>query len=342
MKPIIYDYNLDEIMQKVVNFGEKKYRAKQIFDALFPCGLSSIYDVKNIPRNLQEKFEKEFEYVPAETIETKVSSVDNSVKFVLKLLDDSVIECVILSAKDRKTLCLSSQAGCALGCVFCETGKMGFKRNLSSGEILYQAIVANNYLRKFGKKITNIVFMGMGEALSNFENFEKAYNVIVDKKTFGIGTRKITVSTAGVIPNIKKLIEKKISIDLAISLNASNDSERNEIMPINKKYPVTSLIEIAKEYAKDGSRVVMFEYIMISKKNDGDENAKQLAALLKNVPCKVNVIPLNDCTNDFVCSSDERIEEFTKILHEAGIRVTVRRSGGRDIDGACGQLAGKH
>jgi 23S rRNA (adenine2503-C2)-methyltransferase len=235
---------------------------------------------------------------------------------------------------------LSSQVGCALGCVFCETAKMGFKRNLSSGEILYQLIVANRYLKTFDEKITNIVFMGMGEALSNLYNFQKAFYTIIDPKIFGIGTRKITVSTAGVIPNIKKLIEKKVPIDLAISLNASSDLQRDEIMPINQKYPIASLVEVAKEYAKNADRVVMFEYIMISGKNDTDDDAKRIVELLKNVPCKLNVIPLNDCTNELLCSDEERIDQFTKIIHEAGIRVTVRRSGGRDIGGACGQLAG--
>jgi 23S rRNA (adenine2503-C2)-methyltransferase len=337
---IIYDYDFDEISQKVVDFGEKKYRAKQIFDAIFPCGVNSPYDIKNIPQNLQKKLDEEFEFMPAKVVKTLVSSVDNSVKFALELLDGNIIECVILSANKRRTLCLSSQVGCALGCVFCETGKTGFKRNLSSGEILYQAVVADNYLKACDEKITNVVFMGMGEALSNFDNFHKAYDALTNKKIFGIGTRKITVSTAGVIPNIKKLIDKKIQIDLAISLNASDDLLRSEIMPINKKYPIATLVEAAKEYAKSGDRAVMFEYVMIAAKNDDDDDARRLAALLKNVSCKLNVIPLNDCAGGFLCSCEERIERFTKIIHDAGIRVTVRRSGGRDIGGACGQLAG--
>ncbi|MCL1946942.1 MAG: 23S rRNA (adenine(2503)-C(2))-methyltransferase RlmN [Chitinivibrionia bacterium] len=340
MKQNIYDLNLEELQEKIIEFGEKKYRAKQIFDAIFPCGINSIYDIKNIPQNLQIKLDEKFEFVAAKIVKTKVSAIDNSVKFALKLLDDSIIESVILYAKDRRTLCLSSQVGCALNCAFCETAKMGFKRNLSSGEILYQLVVANNYLKNFGEKITNIVFMGMGEALSNFDNFEKAFFAIHDQKIFGIGTRKITVSTAGVIPSIKKLIERKIPVDLAISLNAATDKIRDEIMPINKKYPISQLLEISKEYAKEGDRKVMFEYVMISGKNDGENDAKQLVKLLKNIPCKLNLIPLNDCTNALVCSSEAQIEPFTKIIYDAGIRVMVRRSGGKDIGGACGQLAG--
>jgi len=340
MKPIIYDYNIDEISRKIVDLGEKKYRAKQVFDAIFPCGVNSVYDIKNIPQNLQIKLDEEFEFAAAKIVKTNVSAIDKSVKFALKLLDGSIIESVVLYAKDRRTLCLSSQVGCALGCAFCETAKMGFKRNLSSGEILYQLIAANNYLKSFGEKVTNIVFMGMGEALGNFDNFEKAFYAIHDPKTFGIGARKITVSTAGVIPNIKKLMERKIPIDLAVSLNASSDEERNEIMPINRKYPISQIMEISKEYAKEGDRKVMFEYVMISGKNDGENDAKQLVKLLKNVPCKLNLIPLNDCANDFVCPSQERIDAFSKIIYDAGIRVTVRKSAGGDIGGACGQLAG--
>ena len=340
MKQIVYDYDIGEFSQKIIGFGEKKYRAVQIFDAIFPCGVNSACDIKNIPQNLQRKLDEEFEFLPAKIVKTQVSSIDNSIKFALKLLDDSIIECVILSAKNRRTLCLSSQVGCGLGCTFCETAKLGFKRNLSSGEILYQLVIANNYLKKLGEKITNIVFMGMGEALSNFDNFKKAFLAIRDRKIFGIGTRKITVSTAGVIPNIKKLIENKIPIDLAISLNASNDEKRNEIMPVNKKYPISSILEISKEYAKSGDRVIMFEYVMISDQNDSGDDARRLVKLLKNIPCKLNVIPLNDCTNNFVCSSQERIDLFTKIIYDAGIRVTVRRSGGKDIGGACGQLSG--
>jgi len=340
MKKPIYDLNLEELQDKIIAFGEKKYRAQQIFDAIFPNGVETVFDIKNIPQDLQIKLDEEFEFLPAKIVKTNVSSTDNSVKFALKLLDGSIIECVILYAKDRRTLCLSSQVGCGLGCVFCETAKLGFKRNLSSGEILYQLVIANNYLKPFGEKITNIVFMGMGEALSNFDNFEKAFYAIHDQKIFGIGTRKITVSTAGVIPSIKKLIERKIPIDLAISLNASNDEERDEIMPINKRYPIAQLLEVSKEYAKSGDRVVMFEYVMISGKNDGADDAKRLVKLLKNIPCKLNLIPLNDCTNNLSCSPEERIEQFTKIIYDANIRVMVRRSGGRDIGGACGQLAG--
>jgi len=341
MKTLIYDLNLEELSEKIVAFGEKKYRAQQIFDAIYPfCKINSFSEIKNIPKTLQEKLDEEFVLKPAEIVKTLVSQIDNSVKFALKMQDEEIIECVILSARDRKTLCVSSQIGCGLGCVFCETGKMGFKRNLSAGEIIFQLITANNFLQKTGEKITNIVFMGMGEALSNFENFEKAYSAITDQKIFGIGTRKITVSTAGVVWSIRKLITKKIPIDLAISLNASSDAERNEIMPINKKYPISSLIEAAKVYADSSDRVVMFEYVLIDGKNDSDDSATRLANLLKNVPCKLNVIPLNDCTSDLKCSNEERITAFTKIIHDAGIRVLVRRSGGRDIGGACGQLAG--
>ncbi|MCL2844064.1 MAG: 23S rRNA (adenine(2503)-C(2))-methyltransferase RlmN [Chitinivibrionia bacterium] len=340
MKQNIYDLNLAELQEKIVEIGDKKYRAQQVFDAIYPTGVNSAGDIKNIPQNLQEKLGETFEFVPAKIEKTLVSSIDKSVKFALKLLDGAIIECVILCVKDRRTLCLSSQVGCRLGCVFCETSKMEFKRNLTSGEILYQLVIANNYLKEFGEKITNIVFMGMGEALSNFDNFEKAYWAIHNQKIFNIGTRKITVSTAGVISSIRKLMKSNIQIDLAISLNASTDEERSKIMPINKRYPIAQLLEISKEYTENCDRSVMFEYVMISGKNDSEDDAKRLAKMLKDIPCKLNLIPLNDCTCDLSCSPEERIEPFTKIIYDAGIRVMVRRSGGKDIGGACGQLAG--
>jgi len=342
MKTLLYDLNLEELGERIVAFGEKKYRAQQVFDAVYPyCKINSFDEIKNIPKSLQDRLDAEFVLKPAEVVKTLVSQIDGSVKFALKTLDGEVMECVILSARDRKTLCVSSQIGCGLGCVFCETGKIGFRRNLSAGEIVFQLIAANNFLQTSGEKVTNIVFMGMGEALSNFENFEKAHSAMTEQKLFGIGTRKITVSTAGVVWSIRKLITKKIPIDLAISLNASSDAERNEIMPINRKYPIATLLEVAREYAKSGDRVVMFEYVLIDGKNDSDESAHRLAKMLADVPCKLNVIPLNDSTCGLKCSGEERITAFTKIIHDAGVRVLVRRSGGRDIGGACGQLAGE-
>ena len=248
-------------------------------------------------------------------------------------------------SKKRRTLCLSSQIGCALGCTFCETGKLGIKRDLTVDEIVIQILLANQYLAKKGdeKRITNLVFMGMGEALSNFDNFKKSIDIIMAKECFGIGGRKITVSTAGVVPNIKKMIDADMTIELAISLNASSDVERSSVMPINNRYPIAELLKGAKNYADHRGRPVTFEYVLIANKNDSDEAAERLVKLFRGgYPCKINVIPLNDCTTDGLSKpSEERIDRFSKIIHNAGITVTVRRSGGSDIDGACGQLAGK-
>lgn len=337
-------YNLDntELKSLFSSLKQPSFRVKQILDWMYGKCVSDFDGMGNIPHSLKASLAERYSLELPEVVHTIGSPSQKAVKFAFRSGDD-LYESVILFAEKRRTLCVSSQIGCALGCRFCETAKLGFVRNLTVSEIIGQVIRANQYLLAAGEKvISNIVFMGMGEALSNFENFKKVLSILTSESMLSIGTRKITVSTAGVVHNIQKLIDHKINIGLAISLNASSDDERSEIMPINDRYPITVLLKVARSYADFRGRPITFEYVVIAGKNDSTESAQQLITLLRNFPCKVNLIPLNDCTTDGLHRPEEAyIDLFSKKLHDGGITVTVRRSGAQDIDGACGQLAGK-
>lgn len=342
MKNSLYNLNVSEITDLTARLGLPKFRTGQLLGWMYDKCVSSFDEMGNIPKAMKESLSVDYSLELPRKVHTIGSPGGGSVKFAFQSGDD-LFESVILFADKRRTLCVSSQIGCALGCKFCETAKLGFVRNLEVAEIVGQIIVANQYLKEADLgRITNIVFMGMGEALSNFENFQRALAIITSEKQLAIGTRKITVSTAGVVHNIQKMIDHNIQVGLAISLNASSDNERSAIMPINDRYPIKELLVVAKEYAQFRGRPVTFEYVVIAGKNDSHEAAQRLISLLKGFPCKINLIPLNDCTTEGLKRPDEKyIDLFSKKLHDGGLTVTVRRSGGQDIDGACGQLAGK-
>jgi 23S rRNA (adenine2503-C2)-methyltransferase len=338
----IYSLSPNDITEQIKEWGVPKFRAKQLIDWLYGKRVASFSQMGNIPNTLKELLETNYKIGAVDAVYTVESPSGDAVKFGIKLDDGEIIESVLLRSKKRRTLCVSSQVGCGLACSFCETGKMGLIRNLSVGEIILQLIIASNYLEKEEKRLTNLVFMGMGEALSNFDNFYKAIGIITHDNCFAIGNRKITVSTAGVIPSIKKMIDNKMTIELAISLNSSSDEERDKLMPINLKYPISDLLVAAREYAQFRGRPVTFEYVLVKGENDSDDAAKRLIKLFRGYPAKINLIPLNDCTTDGLKRpSEERIDQFSNLIHRAGITVTVRRSGGQEIDGACGQLANR-
>lgn len=342
MKESLYNYDNRELLALFKSLKQPAFRVKQIIDWMYGKFVSEFDEMRNIPHSLKGVLQEKYSLALPELVHTVGNPSQGAVKFAFKSADD-LYESVILFSNKRRTLCVSSQIGCALGCQFCETAKLGFVRNLAVYEIVGQVIRANQYLKGVGEKpISNIVFMGMGEALSNFDNFKKTLSILTSETMLKLGTRKITVSTAGVVHNIQKLIDHKINIGLAISLNASSDAERSAIMPINDRYPIEALLNVAKAYADFRGRPVTFEYVVIANKNDSSESAEQLIRLLRGFPCKVNLIPLNDCTTEGLYRpSEEYIDLFSKKLHDGGLTVTVRRSGAQDIDGACGQLAGK-
>jgi 23S rRNA (adenine2503-C2)-methyltransferase len=338
----IYNLTPAQLSSQIKEWKVPAFRTKQLIKWLYEQRVTSFDEMGNLPKNLRVKLEENYSIYQPKIISIQKSLTDSAVKFAMELSDGEIIESVILFSKKRRTLCLSSQVGCGLACSFCETGKLGLVRNLETAEIISQIITASNLLANDGERVSNLVFMGMGEALSNFENFKTAIEIINDENCFAIGNRKITVSTAGVVPSIKKMINANMAIELAISLNSSSDTERDELMPINKKYPISELLEAAREYANFRGRPVTFEYVLVKGKNDSAEAAQRLIKLFRNYPAKINLIPLNDCTTEGLTRPGvNAIDKFSQLLHKGGLTITIRRSGGQDIDGACGQLAGK-
>jgi len=322
---------------------EPKYRFAQVNQALFKDFISSWDEVNNLPKALREKLTLE---CPLE-INAKIfksSDGPRSEKVLLTLEDGEGVESVLIRQKDgRNTICVSSQVGCPLNCAFCATGRYGFKRNLKSEEIIEQVLFWARYLKAETKdnKIDNVVYMGMGEPFLNYSEFIKSVKFLNNPETFSIGSRRISVSTAGVLPGIKRLSGEKIQINLAISLHAANDNTRRDIMPIAKQYTIKETLKSVDDYIRKTGRRVMFEYLMIKDVNDRNEDALELAKILNKPLYMINLIPYNP-TGQFRASSRERIEKFKKVLETEGLPVTVRLSFGQSILAACGQLKGKH
>jgi len=321
---------------------EQKFRLKQARQAIFVDLISDWNQATNFPLALREKLNQECSLeIKAETL---ISRQGNSIKALISLNDGLKIETVLLEhGAERNTVCLSSQVGCALGCLFCATGKMGFKRNLTEAEIAEQAIYFARLLKKESKQINNVVFMGMGEPFLNYENVMDAIKILNDKDGLNIGARHISISTIGVASGIKKLAHQPRQINLAISLHAPNDGLREKIIPANRKYPLGAIIEELNNYLKQTGRRIMIEYLMIDKFNDNKEQALELAFLLRRIDPPlyfVNLIAYNP-TDEFKPSPAKRIKEFKLILNKQGIEATERYRFGQDIKAACGQLAGK-
>lgn len=344
MKENLKNFTYNQIVETIKTLGEPSFRAKQVYKWIYQQRVDSFSKMENMPKLLRSNLEATFT-VENLTIDKIIeSSKGDAVKFGFALPDSPfVIESVILIDGKRRTACVSSQLGCGLGCVFCETGKIGFIRNLSQSEILGQLIGMNNFLaQKDDKLITNVVFMGMGEALSNYQNFRSSLEIIMSEDAFNIGARRITVSTAGVIPSIEKLMQEDLTIGLAISLNSYSNSKRDKIMPINKKYPIEQLIDMAKRYYHKTGRMVTFEYVLIENETDTPQALNGLHMLLHGIPCKVNLIPINPYTESkFKTPGEKRLFTFVDQLNALGITTTIRTSRGRDISGACGQLSAK-
>jgi len=318
--------------------GEPTYRLLQAKKAVFQDLIDNWDRVTTLPLNLRKILNKEYPLLIDG--ELFFSEDRRTAKALITLNDGLKIESVLMRHLKRNTICVSSQVGCPLGCLFCATGKMGFKRNLEVFEIVEQVLFFARYLRKEGDKVTNVVLMGMGEPFLNYENVISAIKILNDKEGFNLGARKFSISTAGITEGIKKLAEEKLEINLAISLHASDDKLRSKLIPIGKKYNIGKILETVDDYIKKTNRKVMFEYLMIKDANDSDDSARKLAKLMKRRLYLVNLISYNP-TADFQPSPKERIQKFKNILERAGIYVTERYRFGREIKAACGQLAGK-
>ncbi len=336
---IIQDLNLFELQDLMEQLGEKKFRAKQI---LVNINLGkSISDYSNISKLLKEKLLTIFCDTTLK-IHTILKGKDGTQKFAYELNDGNIIEGVLMSYKYGNTLCVSTQVGCRMGCKFCASTLNGLTRNLSSGEILSQVLTVNAYLG--GKKerqraITNVVLMGSGEPLDNYDNVIKFINLVSSPDGLNISPRNISLSTCGIVPNIKKLAHENLPIVLTISLHAPNDEIRKQIMPIANKYSITEIIESAKYYFQQTGRRVIFEYALSDEVNATPECARELSKLLKGFPTHINLIPLNEVKErDLKTVNRKKAEQFANILQSLGNSVTIRRTIGEDIGGACGQL----
>jgi 23S rRNA (adenine2503-C2)-methyltransferase len=319
------------------------YRAKQIIHSVFKEGVGDFNQIKNIPSSLIQYLNKNIQITTLKAEKVLNSKNGSTTKCLFLTSDSEKIESVLMKFKDkRNTVCVSSQVGCQLGCKFCATGTMKFGRNLSSDEICDQVLYFHQELISKGKRITNIVFMGMGEPFMNYENVLNSIKTINDNRYFNIGARNITVSTSGIAPAIKEIAKEKTQIKLAVSLHAPNQSIREKIMPIAKKYKMDELMESIEYYLKLTNRRITYEYLMLRGINDSNTSSRELADLLKHQLCHVNLIPYNATDIPGISGSDKkRIDSFRKIIDSAGIPVTVRVSLGQDIQAACGQLANK-
>lgn len=343
-KQHITDLPLDELKRVLEKMGQPSYRFDQLLYWLYKRRVDSYDAMTNVPKTARCLLQEKFDIGKLPITSILKSKNDDAVKFGFEVGEGKdIIESVLLYDGKRRSLCVSSQLGCALGCVFCETGAMGFKRDLTQHEILGQVIVANDYLAaQSDRLVSNIVFMGMGEALANFNTFFSSVTILMNEHCFSIGGRKITVSTAGVVPYIEKLIESDLNVSLAVSLNTYNNDKRNVLMPINKRYPIEDLVKASVSFHRQTGRKLTFEYVLIAGENDTHEAVSVLAKLLEGIPCKFNIISLNNYTNAELHSpSTEELNRFAARLADKGIAVTVRKSRGSDISGACGQLAGK-
>lgn len=329
----------DKIISVLSQADEPKYRLLQAKKALFQDLIEDWQEAKNLPLLLRKRLNED---CPIKTIKkTLVFESKNVVKAVFELKDSLKIETVLMRHKDkRNTVCLSSQVGCPLSCSFCATGKMGFKRNLATWEIVEQALFFARYLKKRNERISNIVFMGMGEPFLNYENVIESIKILNDKKGFNLSSRSFSISTVGIVEGIEKIAEEKLQINLAVSLHASNNELRTRLMPVNKKYPIEKILKAIDRYLNKKKRKVMFEYIMIKDLNDSQEQAQSLVRLMKKPLYLVNLIPCN-LTGDFKPSSSLKIKKFKKVLENKGVAVTQRYAFGQKIKAACGQLAAK-
>ncbi len=373
-------YDLVHMKAFFTEIGEKPFRAVQVLKWIHQFGAEDFSQMSNVSQDLRRKL-SEIAEIRAPEIVAEQKASDGTIKWLMRLDGGNSIETVYIPEDNRGTLCVSSQVGCALDCGFCSTAKQGFNRNLTSAEIIAQLWVANRALNPLALKslalnslpsnslslnkdasngaetgirhgkvqdsknrvITNVVLMGMGEPLLNFDNVVEAIHLMLEDNAYGLSKRRVTISTAGVVPALKRLREE-CDVSLAISLHAPNDQIRNKIVPLNKKYPIKELLEACQYYFKGDTKKKQFtiEYVMLAGVNDSEKNAHELASLLKKLPCKINLIPFNPFPNsEFACSKMQTINRFKDILYKAGYVTVIRKTRGEDIDAACGQLAGK-
>ena len=352
----LLDFDVDGLVAWFAERGEKPFRARQVMRWMHRFGETEFDNMTDVAKSLRAKLAQEACIRPPQAIRDSVSE-DGTRKWLLDVGNANAVEAVFIPETNRGTLCISSQAGCALDCAFCSTGKQGFNRNLSAAEIIGQLWLANKLLggtstpagakdadgdADNGRVISNVVMMGMGEPLANFDNVVTALRLMLDDHAYGLSRRRVTVSTSGIVPAMDRLREE-CPVALAVSLHAPDDALRDRLVPINQKYPLRELMAACRRYLERAPRdFVTFEYVMLDGVNDSDAHARALVALVRDMPCKFNLIPFNPFPNSgFERSQPERIRRFAGILIDAGIVTTTRKTRGDDVNAACGQLAGQ-
>jgi len=341
----LLDLTREQMKEFLVSLGEKAFRADQLMKWIYHFCVDDFDKMTNINKVLREKL-KRHAVIDAPVVVTRQDSADGTIKFVMGLKGGQEVETVWIPEKDRRTLCVSSQVGCALDCTFCSTAQQGFNRNLTVSEIIGQVWRVGQIIGSYGdtgeKPVTNVVMMGMGEPLLNLNNVVPAMELMMEDYGFGLSKRRVTLSTSGVVPALD-LLKGKIDVALAISLHAPNNALRDVLVPVNKKYPMEEFLAAAKRYVADSraNDKVTVEYVMLEGVNDSTDQAHELAEALKNTPSKINLIPFNPYPGSpYKRSSNSRIDRFNKVLQEYGFTVIVRKTRGDDIDAACGQLVG--
>jgi len=345
-KKSIYDYDLARLTELLISWGEPEYRSKQIWGGLYTQLWSDAQQFSNLPKTLRTKIDSYFEFERLTPVAIRKSKDGETQKTLFKLSDEHAVEAVLMRYSRRRTLCISTQAGCALGCVFCATGQMGFKRNLSSGEIVEQVLFYARELALSEERVTNIVIMGMGEPFHNYENTIAAIDRLNHKAGFNLGARRFTISTVGLVPEILRFANERRQVNLAVSLHAVDDELRSSLLPINKKYPVKILLDACLDYVNITHRRITFEWALINDINDSRSQALELAKNLKifnlagSILCHVNVIPLNP-TGQYAgkATTRARAKAFQSVLEQNGIPCTIRVRRGVEIQAGCGQLA---
>lgn len=338
-KPFLFDLTFPELQEIITGFGEKKFRAKQVWEQAYKQLAGSFDEMEVLPKKLRDKLKEELNFSHLLPHTDLVSNDGWTRKILFDLPDKSQVETVLMEYETRWTACISTQAGCALGCTFCATGQGGLQRNITSGEIVEQVLFFDRILNQKDERISNLVFMGMGEPFVNYKEVMKAVDTLTNPEGYNFGARRITISTVGLVPQIERFAEEKRQVNLAVSLHAATDELRESMLPINKRYPIEVLLKACKQYVNKTRRRISFEWALIDGVNDTPEQAKELARLLKGILSHVNFIPLNP-TRGFKGreSKQKRIEQFQSILDDAGVPNTLRLRRGVDINAGCGQL----
>ncbi len=342
-RPDLSSLSLDLLGRFLAHLGEKPYRARQIYRWLHHRGAATFEEMTDLPAGLRRLLAEQAA-LPALEVAEELRSADGTIKWRWRTGDGKFVESVYMPEAGRKTLCVSSQVGCAVGCTFCLTGTMGLARNLAPGEMVGQVARANRRLLELGegsppRPLTNLVFMGMGEPLHNYENLKAALDILLSEDGPNFSHRHVTVSTSGLVPQMRRLGEET-EVKLAVSLNATTDAQRTALMPINRRYPIAQLLEACRAFPMKRGRRITFEYVLLSGVNDAGADAERLARLIRGIPAKVNLIPYNENPGlRFAAPDPRRVASFQQILVDRQITAVVRKSRGRDISAACGQLA---